>query len=276
LDEQLVRARYAEGLHPSPARRLSATIERHRDLYLNLVRTDLTVRYKTTTLGAMWFVLNPLLLTLILTIVFQYVVRLDIPNYPVFVLSALLPWSLFQEGLSNASTAITRSAALVKRSRVPRSLLVLAAIGASAAHFVVSLLILFGLMAVMGVPPTWYLLFLPVVMVLQLCTMTGLGLALAGLNVVYRDVEHVLTVLLRIGFYLTPTFYPLEFVPQGWRGLYLLNPFATIIEIHRRTVAMGAAAPAQIWITAAATSFVLLLVGGWIFRRLEPRFDDHV
>jgi ABC-type polysaccharide/polyol phosphate export permease len=240
------------------------------------VRTDLTVRYKTTLLGTLWFVLNPLMLTLILTIVFQHVVQLGIPKYPVFVLSALLPWSLFQEGLGNGSTSITRSAALVKRSRVPRALLVLAAIGASAAHFLVSLVILFGLMAIMGVQPTWYLLQLPVVMVLQLCTLTGLGLALAALNVVYRDVEHVLTLILRVGFYLTPTFYPLEFVPEAWRGLYLLNPAASLIEIYRRTLAQGSAASADVWLNAAAAAVVLLLAGTWIFHRLEPRFDDHV
>lgn len=251
-------------------------LQQYRDLFFNLVRTNLTVRYRTTALGALWFVLNPLLLTLALTIVFQYVVRLGIPRYPLFVLAAILPWTLFQEGLSSASTSITRSAALVKRSRVPRAFLVLSAIGASAVQFLISLTVVFALMAVQGKQPTRYLLLLPVVMLIHLCCLAGIGLAAAALSVVYRDVEHILTLGLRAGFYLTPTFYPLEFVPAAWRGLYLLNPAASIIEIYRRTIAEGSAAPASIWMIAATSSMVLLLVGGLIFRRFEPQFDDHV
>jgi lipopolysaccharide transport system permease protein len=255
---------------------MEASLAQHRDLFFNLVRTNLTVRYRTTALGALWFVLNPLLLTLILTIVFQYVVRLGIPRYPLFVLAAILPWTLFQEGLSSATTSITRSAALVKRSRVPRAFLVLSAIGSSAIQFLISLIILFALMAAQGRQPSRYLLLLPAVMLVQLCCLAGLGLAFAGLSVIYRDVEHVLTLALRAGFYLTPTFYPLEFVPPAWRGLYLLNPAASIIEIYRRTIVEGSAAPASLWAIAATTSVVLLVVGGLIFRRLEPHFDDHV
>jgi ABC-type polysaccharide/polyol phosphate export permease len=179
-------------------------------------------------------------------------------------------------GLGNASTAVTRSAALVKRSRVPRAFLPLAAIGASAVHFLISLVVLFGLMAIQGTPITRYILLLPFVVLLQLCCLTGLGLAVAGLNVVYRDVEHILTIALRVGFYLTPSFYPVAYVPPAWRDLYLLNPTASIIEIYRRTLAEGTAAPGGVWATATATSLLLLLAGWWIFKRLEPHFDDHV
>jgi ABC-type polysaccharide/polyol phosphate export permease len=251
-------------------------VEQRRDLFLNLVRTDLTVRYKTSALGTLWFILNPLLMTGMLTIVFQYVVRLDIERYPIFVLSALLPWMLFQEGLTNASTAITRAAALVKRSRVPRSLLALAAVGAGAVHFGFSLLVLFGLMAIEGASPTLSLMLLPFVLAIQLLCLTGLGLALAALNVVYRDVEHVLGVVLRIGFYLTPCFYPLSYIPPQWRDVYLLNPAASIIELYRRTLFDGTAGPLRIWGFAAATSTMILILGVWVFHRLEPHFDDHV
>lgn len=251
-------------------------LAQRRDLFLNLVRTDLAVRYKTTGLGTLWFLLNPLFMTLVLTVIFQHVVRLDIPRYPVFVLAALLPWTFFQMGLGNAATSVTRAAALVKRSSVPRALLPLSAIGAALVHFLVSLLPLFGLMLWLGTPFTRYLALLPLAILLQVTCLTGLGLLVAGLNVVYRDVEHVLAIALRLGFYLTPSFYPVAWVPADWRDLYLLNPTAAIIEIYRRTVAEGGPVPARVWLTTALTSLVLLLVGGWLFHRLEPGFDDHV
>jgi ABC-type polysaccharide/polyol phosphate export permease len=258
------------------ASKLSPDVERYRDLYTNLVRTELTVRYKTTVLGTLWFLLNPLLLTTILTVVFQHFVRLEIPNYAFFVLSGLLPWTLFQEGLNGSSSSITRSAALVKRSRVPRVLLVLATIGASTMHFLVSLAVLFGLMAIARIPPTSNVLLLPAAMLVQVCCLTGLGLAAASLNVLYRDVEHVLTLGLRLGFYLTPVFYPLDYVPEAWRGVYLINPMVSIIEIYRHALIGGHAVPPQMWLTAGVTSLVVLGAGVWTFRQLEPAFDDHV
>jgi lipopolysaccharide transport system permease protein len=251
-------------------------VERYRDLLLNLVRTELTVRYRSTVLGTLWFLLNPLLMTIILTVVFRHFVRLDVSNYTVFVLAGLLPWTLFQEGLNAASGAVTRSAALVKRSRVPRVLLVLATIGANTMHFLVSLVVLFGLMAIERVAPTRELVLLPAAIFVQLSCLTGLGLAAAGLNVLYRDVEYVLGLALRLGFYLVPVFYPVEFVPEAWRRVYLLNPMAGLIAIYRHMLIGGSPLPAHTWLGADVTSFVLLCTGGWIFWRLEPAFDDHI
>jgi lipopolysaccharide transport system permease protein len=247
-----------------------------RDLFVNLAKAELTARYKTTTLGVLWFVLNPLLMTLILTIVFGYVVRIQIERYPMFVLAALLPWTFFQTGLVNATGSFVRSVAMIKRVRMPRVLIPLAAIAASLAHFVVSLVVLLAVMVVLGVPLSPHVMLLPGAILLETACVTGLGLATASANVLFRDVEHILTAVLRALFYLTPTFYPLSYVPERWQPLFLLNPAAGLVEIHRALLLGGALPEARVVGATIAATVVVLAAGLVVFHHLEPGFDDHV
>ncbi|HMH54045.1 MAG TPA: ABC transporter permease [Candidatus Acidoferrum sp.] len=247
-----------------------------RDLFLNLARAELTARYKTTTLGMLWFVLNPLLMTLIFTIVFGHVVRLEIERYPMFVLSGLLPWAFFQTGLVNATGSFVRSVALIKRVQMPRVLIPLAAIAASLAHFVVSLVVLLIVMVALGVPLSPQMAFLPGAVLLATACVTGLGLATASVNVLFRDVEHILTAVLRALFYLTPTFYPLSYVPERWQPLFLLNPAAGLVEIHRALLLDGALPEARVVGATVVATGIVLAAGLVLFRYLEADFDDHV
>ena len=237
---------------------------------------ELNARYKTATLGVLWFVLNPLVLMLILVVVFGRFIKLGIENYPVFVLAALLPWTYFQMGVTNAGTSIPRASGLVKRVRIPRAFIPLSAVVASLVHFLISLTLLVVLMIALGVPLTRYLLFIPPVIVLQTALIAGVGLLLASLNVFYRDIEHALAPSLIGLFYATPIFYPLSYVPAPWRSWYILNPMVGIIETYRCTLIGATAPPADVLVSAALTSLALLAIGTVVFHRGEPYFDDYV
>jgi lipopolysaccharide transport system permease protein len=252
------------------------TRKQRLDLLLNLVHAELTARYKTTALGVLWFVLNPLFTMLILVIVFGRLIRLDIDNYPIFVLSALLPWTFFQMGVVHAASSVTRSAGLVKRVRIPRVFIPLSAVLASLVHFLISLAVLFAFMAVLGTPFTRYLLWLPAVIALELVFLTGAALLVASLGVVYRDVEYALEPTMRALFYLTPSFYPLSYVPPAWLSWYLINPMAGIVEIFRQTLTAGALPPVRVLAITGATSLATMALGIVVFRRAEPYFDDYV
>ena len=251
-------------------------ILRRRDLLLNLISAELTARYKTATLGVLWFILNPLLLMLILAVVFGRFIRLGIPNYPVFVLSALLPWTFFQMGVTNAGTSIPRASGLVKRVRIPRVFIPLSAVLASLVHFLISLSLLFALMIVLGVPLTRYVLLIPAVIVMQTVFVAGTSLLVASLNVFYRDVEHVLAPALVRLFYVTPIFYPLSYVPPAWHDWYILNPMVGIVETYRRTLIDGSFPAAELLRASAITSVVILAIGIVVFHKSEPYFDDYV
>ncbi|HLI81282.1 MAG TPA: ABC transporter permease [Candidatus Binataceae bacterium] len=246
------------------------------DLLRNLVWAELTARYKTTAFGVLWFIVNPMLMMGILVLIFGRIVNLDIPNYPAFVLSALLPWTFFSMGMTNAATSLSRAAGLVKRVRIPRAFVPLSALVAELVHFLISLVMLFALMALMHVRVSPLIVFLPVIIVLEMAFLIGAGLLVASLNVLYRDVEHILSPGLQALFYFTPTFYPLSYVPKPWVRWYLMNPMAGIIELYRNTLVAGWPASKMVVEMALITSMVTLVAGIVIFRRLEPHFDDYI
>ncbi|MFI5352346.1 MAG: ABC transporter permease [Candidatus Binatales bacterium] len=255
--------------------RISAWLEPY-DLLRNLVWAELTARYKTALLGTLWFVINPLLMMVMLIVVFRRVIHLDIQNYPVFVLSALLPWTFFSMALTNATGSLARSASLVKRVRIPRAYVPCSAIGASLIHFLISLSILFLVMLFSASRFSFLILLLPLIICLQVMFLTGASLLTSSLNVFYRDVEHVLGPLIQALFYLTPSFYPLSYVPKRWLGWYLLNPMAGIIEIYRDALTLGMLPARAVLGMAVLTSAITLAAGVVVFRRLEPYFDDYI
>ena len=246
------------------------------DLLRNLVWAELTARYKTTAFGVLWFIINPMVMMGIMVMIFGRIIHLDIANYPVFVLSALLPWTFFQMGLTNAASSLSRASGLVKRVRIPREFVPLSALMAGLVHFLISLLMLFALMAFMKVRVSPFIVFLPIVIALQLAFLTGACLLIASLNVLYRDVEHILAPALQALFYFTPTFYPLSYVPKQWLRWYLLNPMAGIIELYRNIMVAGWPVSPIVLQMAVITSLITLVVGVLVFRRLEPHFDDYI
>jgi ABC-type polysaccharide/polyol phosphate export permease len=147
---------------------------------------------------------------------------------------------------------------------------------ASLVHFLVSLLMLFGLMWFMQVRISPFVAFLPIVILIQLVFLTGACLLTASLNVLYRDIEHILSPALQALFYFTPTFYPLSYVPKQWLGWYLVNPMAGIIELYRNVLVAGWPASAMVLEMAVITSLITLVAGVVVFRRLELHFDDYM
>lgn len=247
-----------------------------RDLLLNLTRAELTARYRSASLGVVWFVLTPLILMVVLTVVFEYVLDLGIPNYPVFVLSGLLPYTFFQVALLNATSSISRSPGLIKRARMPRVYLPLSAIGANVIHYLVSLILLAPLMFALGVPFTPALLLLPFAIALAIAAVTGVGLLTAALNVAHRDVEMLVSAGTRILFYLSPIFYPLSAVPEPFRPLYLLNPVAGVVEIHRALLLEGRLPSLDVIVITIAVIAALLVTGMAVFSRSQRDFEDYL
>ena len=253
------------------------TVASARDLLLNLLKAELTAHYKTPMLGMVWFLLNPLMLATVLVTVFQRFIHLPIRGYAIFVLVALLPWTFFQMGVQNAAVAVTRSQALVKRVRIPRVLLTLSTVLASLVHFLVSLLLLLIVLAVMGkLPAVKGLVALPLLALLELLVVAGLGMAASAANVIYRDVEHFVATALRFGFWITPIFYPMSYVPLRWRGLYGLNPMALLMENYRAAILRSELPPLADVAQLTATAIAFVAAGMAVFVRLEPKMDDYV
>ena len=251
------------------ARRVEAVWRRRRAVRL-LVARDLKVRYASSSLGYLWSVLEPLLMAGIYWFVFTQVFTRSVGAEPyiVFLLAGLLPWTWFSTCIGDTAKALRSDAKLVRSTNVPREIWVLRVVAAKGIEFVLSLPVLFLFALLQAAPVSWEILLVVPAVVLQATLLLGLGLLLAPLIVLVRDLERVIRIALRLGFYASPVIFTVSDVPGPWAGLFALNPLSGIFELFR-----AGFFPGQLdWthVGVSVTSSLVLLVVGWaVFARLE-------
>jgi len=249
----------------------------HELLYF-LVLRSLKLRYKQTVLGAAWAVLQPLLTMAVFSVVFGHLARLgsDGLPYPVFALSALVPWTYFANALSQAGNSLVDQHQLLTKVYFPRLLLPLAAVVAGLVDLLISFVMLLVVLAWYGITPSARLLAAPAFAVLAAASALAPGIWLAALNVRYRDVRHVIPFLVQIWLFATPVAYSSTLVPERWRPLYGLNPMAGVVDGFRWMIAPEAHAPGVGIAMAIGAVAILLTAGLYFFRRMERSFADVV
>ncbi|MGY6500678.1 MAG: ABC transporter permease [Acidimicrobiales bacterium] len=238
-DDHLSTNVYTPSERPGPIQRVRQVIQ-YRELLVNLTRKELTVRYKNSVLGFMWSLLNPLLYLVVFSLVFQEILRADVPLFAVFLLSGLVAWNLFSAGLGAATGSIVTNAPLVQKVWFPREILPLAAIGAALVHFFLQLLVLFAALLVFQHSPEWtYFPVLVLALAVLLVFVTALGIALSAVNVYARDTQHLLELVLLAWFWLTAIVYPIRLITDrlgdaAWAAL--LNPMIPIVVTFQRVI----------------------------------------
>ena len=249
----------------------------YRELIFNLAAKDLKVRYKTAALGFLWALLNPLFMMVILSLVFTLIVKVKIENFPVFLLTALLPWYFFITSLTASTISIVDNANLVKKTSFPREIIPLSIVISNLINFLLSLTVLFIFMGAFKVNFSYFILFLPIVILLQSIFIFGLALISVTLHTFYRDVKYIVEFLLLAGFYLTPVFYPLSLVPEKFQKSYLIiNPMADFISIYRDILFYGISPNPRMFGYVLMVSLLFFVVGLLIFRKNERIFADYV
>ncbi len=249
----------------------------YRELIYFMTWRDVKVRYKQTALGIAWAVLQPLLTVLILTLVFERLLNVQsngVP-YPLFAYSALLPWQLFQGALQRSSMSVVTNANLLTKIYFPRLIIPISAVLSSVVDFGIQFVVLLGMMLAYGVMPTWQILWLPLLMALALLTALAVGLWLSALNVQYRDVSHIIPVLIQIWMYASPIVYPIERIPEKWRPLFGLNPMSGVIQGFRWAL-LGKNPPDATFIVSVAIVAVTLFTGLIYFKHMERTFADTI
>ncbi len=251
----------------------------YRDLLYFLMGRDVKLRYTQTALGVAWTVLQPLLTTIIFSVIFGRLAGLPSDGfpYPVFSFVALLPWQLFSGGLTRASLSLVSDARLLTKVYFPRLITPMAAIGAGLIDFAIGLIVLAVLMLGYGVAPTWRIICLPVLIVFALATTLAVSVWLSALDVQYRDVEHAIPFLVQAWMYASPVAYSAGMVPVGgiWRIIYGLNPMAGVIQGFRWAL-VGGSQPDILMAVSIAMVFVLLSTGLVYFKKMENSFADVV
>ena len=252
---------------------------RHRELLYFLIWRDVKVRYKQTLLGAAWAILKPLFSMVIFTIIFGRLAEVptDGAPAPVFYFTALLPWILFQDGVSKASASLVAGRSLVTKVYFPRMVVPLASVLAGLVDFALSGLVLVAMMVFYGVRAGPALWSLPLFLILTLLASIGVGLWLAALNVAYRDIAYVTPFVLQAWMYASPVAYSATLIPEGaGRLAYGLNPMAGVIQGFRWAV-LGVGQPEadMLWISLGVAG-LLLISGVAYFRRVERTFADVI
>ena len=250
----------------------------YRDLLTLLIRRDVSIRYKQSALGIVWAVIQPLVLMTLFTIVFGYFARLpsDGVPYPLFVLSALLPWLYFAKALSGASESMVSSANLVTKVYFPRLILPISKTVSGLVDFAISFGLLVIALAWYGVVPGWPILLLPLFVAGAMLTAFAVGVWMTALNVRYRDIGLLIPFVVQIWMYASPIAYSVSLVPVPLRWVYSLNPLVGVIEGFRWAL-LGKAPPDPGPTALSFLIVVLLLVTGLAyFRRTERDFADII
>ncbi|MBV8589535.1 MAG: ABC transporter permease, partial [Acetobacteraceae bacterium] len=205
---------------------------RYRELLYFLVWRELKIRYKQAVFGVGWAIFQPVLALIIFVAIFGYFARLPSNGtpYPLFVFTAVLPWTYFAEAVRRSGAGLVGDAELIRKIYFPRLVIPLAMVLAPVIDFLISSLILLILLAWYGVMPTIYVVSVPVFLLISVMLALSVGLWLGPLNVRFRDIMHTLPFLIQIWMYASPIVYPLNMVPERWRLLYSLNPMVGVIE----------------------------------------------
>ena len=249
----------------------------YRELIASFTLRDIKLRYKQTGLGIAWAVLQPLLTMLIFTIFFGGFAKIpsDGVPYPLFVFSALLPWTLFASGLTRSTTSMVTDANIMTKVYFPRMIIPLANIISPLVDLAVSLVILFVMMIYYGFMPTINIMFLPLFVLLALATSLGVGLWISALNVKYRDFQYTVPFLIQIWMFASPVVYASSLVPASLRLWYGLNPMTGVIDGFRWAL-LGNGAPSAMVLISVGMVIVLLVSGMFYFRRMEQFYADIV
>jgi lipopolysaccharide transport system permease protein len=247
---------------------------RYWDLVVVLTRKEMKIRYKSSVLGYAWSIMNPLAFALVLYVAFQLVVKIDIPDYPAFLICGLFPWQWLSNSLAFAPNVFLRDSQLIKKTSFPKSVLVLAHVLQDMIHFLLALPIMVFFILLAGRLPSWSWIFgVPLLLIVQLLLTFGAALFLASVNLFFRDMERLTATLMILVFYCTPVLYSADMIPASYRVLVYANPFAPIILCWRSLLLHGTMEPLLL-LAASLQAAIAFAVGYGAYRRLYWRFAE--
>jgi ABC-type polysaccharide/polyol phosphate export permease len=243
----------------------------HRSLLRLLITRDLTVRYKRSVLGVWWTILNPLLTTMVMWMVFSQIFSrtagADVPFIVYLLTGVLLISMFFSQGLIAAGSSLVSGRGILSKIRVPGEVFALTAAGAAMVNFFIGLIPLAIVMLATGTPIPWTWLLIPIPALAMLCLVTGVGMLIAAAAVHFFDVLDLVRVIVQLSIWLVPTFYPLEMIPEKIQIFIKLNPLYSYLVIFRYFAYGGY--PAELWqyIMMFTSAIVMLAVGVYVFSR---------
>jgi len=246
------------------------------DLTKNLVSRDFQTRYKRSYLGVLWSLLNPLLIIIVYTLAFDYIMKIRVKNFPMFFMCGYLPWSYLAASLSASLTSLSDSGYLIKAVYFPREILPLSTMLSCLIHFLITFIFVFPILIIYGYFPQWSFFCVPVIILLQTIFIFGLSLFLSSIHVFFRDLRYILDVVLAGWFWLTPIAYPISLIPEQFLSLYKLNPMTLFVIAYRDVLLNGTLPTPRYWIGVLIATLGSLGLGYLPYIRIRKRLAEEI
>ena len=249
----------------------------YRQMIFSLVQRELRGRYKGSVLGFLWTFINPLLQLIVYTIVFSVIMRNGIEKYYIFLFVALVPWTLISSALVNGSTCILSSSDMIKKIYFPREVLPIACVTSNFVNMLFCFIIVFAVLFISGVGISIKaVVFLPLIMGLEYLLSLGFTLIVSAGTVYFKDLEHIVTVLLMAWIYGTPIMYSMSIIPENIKWIFKANPMTSIIEAFHNILYWKVLPEVHDIVYALVFGIILVIVGELIFAKLDDNFAEEL
>ncbi len=248
----------------------------YRELLKTNVQKEIRGKYKGSFLGVLWSFLNPLLMVLVYALVFPYIMRTNVDNYLVYLITGVIPWNFFTTCITTGCNCVWINGGIIKKVYFPREILPISVVAAGLINFLISCVIILLFVFFGGIGFSVQLLWLPLIAIIQSALSLGLLFILSAINVYVRDIEYLVGFLLNLLFYATPILYTADMFPESIRWVLYLNPMTTIIESYRNIFYYQQSPALTSLMIVFAVSFIILIIGYLIFKKLERGFAEEV
>ena len=248
----------------------------YRELLKSSIKKDVGGKYKNSVLGVLWSFLYPLLQIAVFAIVFPLIMRSNMENYTVFVCCGLIPWNFFSTAISRSSFTMIENGNILKKVYFPREILPISVVTSEAVNFVISTIIILAFVLGTGMGLTWYVIFYPVILLIQYILLIGISLFVSSITVYFRDLQHFIGIALQLLFYATPIVYATNIIPESYQWILRLNPMTFIIDGYR-SIFYYQQQPDFISLgITLLVSLILCVVGYLLFSKLQKRFAEEL
>ena len=248
----------------------------YRELLKTNVQKEIRCKYKGSFLGVLWSFLNPLLMVLVYALVFPYIMKTNVDNYLVYLITGVIPWNFFTTCITTGCNCVWINGGIIKKVYFPREILPISVVSAGLINFLISCVIVLLFVLFGGIGLSLQLLWLPLIAIIQSALSLGLLFVLSAINVYVRDIEYLVGFLLNLLFYATPILYTVDMFPEKIRWVLYLNPMTTIIESYRNIFYYQQSPVLSSLMIVLVVSFAILMLGYLIFKKLERGFAEEV
>lgn len=248
----------------------------YRELLKTSISKDVRGKYKNSVLGILWSFLNPLLQIAVYAIVFPLIMKSNLPNYTVFLCCGLIPWNFFSAAISRTSFTMVENGNIIKKVYFPREILPISVVTSEAINFIISTIIILAFVLGYGMGLNKFLIFYPLVLLVQYILLIGISFIVSSVTVYFRDLQHFIGIALQLLFYATPIVYAPNTIPENFQWILKFNPMTYVINGYRDIFYYKQMPDLSSMVMVLGIGLIVCLAGYFIFNKLQRRFAEEL